>query len=304
MALSVLSAAAAGFIFPRAVSAAVPPSSVNWLLGAVMFGMGMSLRPGDFLLVLKRPRDVAIGAAAQFAAMPALAFAIAKAFALSPELAVGLVLVGACPGGTASNVISYLAKGDVALSVTMTSVSTLLAPLLTPLLVLAWGGASIDVPVAGMFISILQVVIAPIAAGLLLDMYAPRFAHAAKRFMPAFSALAVSAIVAGVVAANAANLKGNLGAVAGAVVLHNLCGMLLGWSIAAAFRMDGAKRRTVAVEVGMQNSGLAVSLAKGHFNPDPSSAAMPLSAVPGALFSVWHNLSGALFAAVSKAFLV
>lgn len=290
----VLAGAAAGFLAPEASSAAVPKESFPWLLGAIMFGMGLTLKGRDFAPVIARPKDVAVGAAAQFIIMPALAFGFAKMFALPPELALGMVLVGACPGGTASNVISFLARGNLALSVTMTAVSTLLAPLMTPALVLLWGGRSVDIPAAGMFLSILKIVIAPIAAGVLINEAMPRFTNAVKRFMPAFSTLAIAAIVAGIVAVNAGNVKGHIGAVAAAVALHNVCGMCLGWLVAAKCGMDVARRKTLAVEVGMQNSGLAVALATMHF------AASPLVAVPGALFSVWHNLSGAVFAAVAR----
>lgn len=290
MAVLILLAAAAGFFFPDVASAAFPAKAFPWLLGAIMFGMGLTLKPADFALVLKRPKDVAIGAAAQFAVMPALAFLLVKAFRLPPELALGLVLVGASPGGTASNVISYLAGGDVALSVSMTAVSTLLAPVLTPALVLLFSGESVDIPAARMFVSILAIVIGPIALGLAMNAFAASFTKRVVRFMPLFSTLAIAAIVAGIVAVNAESLKTNFGLVAAAVVLHNLGGMALGWGAGALAKMDPRRRRTLAVEVGMQNSGLAVTLAGVHF------AAMPLAAVPGALFSVWHNISGAAFA--------
>ena len=292
MAPLVLAAAAAGFVWPEPVAAAVPKTCFPWLLGAIMFGMGLTLRAEDFVRVFSHPRDIAVGAAAQFTVMPALAFVIAKAFALPPELALGMVLVGACPGGTASNVIAFLAGGDVALSVTMTAASTLLAPLLTPLLVLLWSGHSVDIPVCAMLVSILKIVIAPIAAGILLNAAFPCATQRVKRLMPAFSTLAISVIVAGIVAVNAESLRGHIGTIAAAVALHNLAGFALGGAIAAAASMDSRRRRTLAVEVGMQNSGLAVTLATVHF------AVSPLAAVPGALFSVWHNISGAIFAAV------
>ena len=290
MAVLVLVAGAAAMKWPDAVKAAVPTSIVPWLLGAVMFGMGLSLRGRDFALVLSRPRDVAVGVAAQFVCMPLLAWAISKAFHLPSELALGVILVGACPGGTASNVIAYLAKGDVALSVTMTACSTLLAPLATPAIVLLLAGKSIDVAAAAMFLSIVKIVIAPIVAGVAVNEFLPRFASHIRRAMPAFSTIVVAVIVAGVVAAGAARIRETAGLVLLAVVLHNALGMALGWGVGLLFRMDASRRRTLAIEVGMQNSGLAVSLAAMHF------AAMPLAAVPGALFSVWHNVSGALFA--------
>lgn len=294
MAVLVLVACAVAMAWPEATKAAVPTKWVPTLLGAVMFGMGLSLRGRDFALVLVRPRDVAVGVAAQFVCMPLAAWAIAKALRLPDETALGVVLVGACPGGTASNVIAYLAKGDVALSVTMTACSTLLAPVATPAIVLLFAGASVDVRAVAMFLSIVKIVIAPVVAGVAVNELLPRFASRIRRAMPAFSATVVAVIVAGVVAAGAARIRESAAAIALAVVLHNALGMALGWCAGRLFRMDPARRRTLAIEVGMQNSGLAVSLAAEHF------ASMPLAAVPGALFSVWHNLSGALYANVVR----
>ena len=291
MAALVLVAGATAMAWPEAVKAALPTKCVPWLLGVVMFGMGLSLRGRDFALVLRRPRDVAIGVAAQFLCMPLAAWAIARALGLPDEIALGVVLVGAC-GGTASNVIAYLAKGDVALSVTMTACSTLLAPLATPAIVLALAGATIEVDAAAMFLSIVKIVIAPVVVGVAVNELLPRFASRIRCAMPAFSSVVVAVIVAAVVAASAARIRDSAALVALAVVLHNALGMALGWCAGRLFRMDAARRRTLAIEVGMQNSGLAVSLATVHF------AAMPLAAVPGALFSVWHNVSGALFASL------
>ena len=290
MAALVLVAGATAMAWPEAVKAALPTKCVPWLLGVVMFGMGLSLRGRDFALVLRRPRDVAIGVAAQFLCMPLAAWAIARALGLPDEIALGVVLVGACPGGTASNVIAYLAKGDVALSVTMPACSTLLAPLATPAIVLALAGATIEVDAAAMFLSIVKIVIAPVVVGVAINELLPRFAARIRGAMPAFSSVVVAVIVAAVVAASAARIRDSAALVALAVVLHNALGMGLGWCAGRLFRMDGARRRTLAIEVGMQNSGLAVSLATVHF------ASMPLAAVPGALFSVWHNLSGAVYA--------
>ncbi|MBR1609329.1 MAG: bile acid:sodium symporter family protein, partial [Kiritimatiellae bacterium] len=199
-------------------------------------------------------------------------------------------LVGACPGGTASNVMAYLAGGDVALSVTMTACSTLLSPLATPALVLLLADKTVGVDAAAMLLSIVKVVLAPVLAGVAFNEVFGAAASRVRRAMPAFSAVVVAVIVAGVVAAAAGRIREAAGAVAAAVVLHNALGMLLGWAVAKAAGMDAARRRTLAIEVGMQNSGLAVSLAATHF------ASAPLAALPGALFSVWHNLGGALFA--------
>ena len=290
MAVLVLLAGAVALRWPEAVKGAIPTGVVPKLLGVVMFGMGLSLRGHDFALVLRRPRDVVLGVVAQFACMPLLALALVRALSLPDDLALGVVLVGACPGGTASNVITYLARGDVALSVTMTACSTLLAPLLTPALVLLCAGQTVDVSAWAMFRSIVQIVIAPVVAGVAVNEWFGAFASRIRRAMPAFSSVVVAVIVAGVVAAGAARIRENAGLIALAVVAHNLLGMALGWATGRLFGMDAPRRRTLAIEVGMQNSGLAVSLAAMHF------AGHPLAAVPGALFSVWHNVSGALFA--------
>lgn len=268
----------------------VKPSVINPLLGLVMFGMGMALRIEDFRIVFSRPRDIAIGCLAQFSVMPLLAWVLSRLFALDEALTVGVVLVGCCPGGTASNVITYLAKGDLALSVGMTATSTVLAPFVTPLLVWLLVGQTVDVQVAGMLLSILWVVILPIVAGLLAKWLWPKFTERATAYLPALSSLAICAIVLIIIAANASKLlEGGLIIIL-VVMLHNLCGLSLGYVIGRLLRLPAAKRKAVSIEVGMQNSGLASSLATLHF------AAYPMATIPGAIFSVWHNISGAVVA--------
>lgn len=268
----------------------VKPSVINPLLGLVMFGMGMALRIEDFRIVFCRPRDIAIGCLAQFSVMPLLAWVLSRLFALDEALTVGVVLVGCCPGGTASNVITYLAKGDLALSVGMTATSTVLAPFVTPLLVWLLVGQTVDVQVAGMLLSILWVVILPIVAGLLAKWLWPKFTERATAYLPALSSLAICAIVLIIIAANASKLlEGGLIIIL-VVMLHNLCGLSLGYVIGRLLRLPAAKRKAVSIEVGMQNSGLASSLATLHF------AAYPMATIPGAIFSVWHNISGAVVA--------
>ena len=272
--------------------AAFVPSGtlISVLLGVVMFVMGMATRLDDFKIVLSRPKDIAIGCVAQFTVMPALAWGLARLFGLDEALTVGVVLVGCCPGGTASNVMTYLAKGDLALSVGMTGVSTILAPVLTPALTLLLAGKTVDVDAAGMFVGILWVVILPICLGLAAKRFFPRATERAVRYMPTVSSVAIALIIALVVAANARHLATGGIAVFLVVILHNVCGLALGYLIAAALRLAEPKRRALCIEVGMQNSGLAASLAAAHF------AAYPMAAVPGAIFSVWHNISGALVA--------
>ena len=289
MGLLVLLSAGAAMVFPGALGH-LKPSLINPMLGVIMFGMGLTLKGEDFRVVFSRPRDVIIGCVAQFTVMPLLAFALSKLFALDEALMVGVILVGCCPGGTASNVITYLAKGDLALSVGMTAVSTLLAPLLTPLLVLLFAGRAVDVNVVGMLLSILWVVILPIALGLLVRHLWPVVSQHASDYLPAISSLAICVIVMIVIAANAGRLLSGGAVVVAVVVLHNVCGLGIGYLTGWMLGLDKAKRRAISIEVGMQNSGLATSLAAIHF------ASMPMAAVPGAIFSVWHNISGAVLA--------
>ena len=270
--------------------------AINPMLGVIMFGMGLTLSPADFRVVLSRPKDVLVGCLAQFTIMPLLAWGLTLAFALPKELALGVILVGCCPGGTASNVITYLAKGDLALSVGMTAVSTLLAPLLTPFLVWLMADTMVDVDPGAMVQSIVYVVIAPIVAGLLCQRFLSRLTKCVTPYLPAFSSLAIAFVVGIVVSHNAGELlKGGL-VVCMVVVLHNLLGLLLGFLIGHLLRLSHPKCTALSIEVGMQNSGLAASLANMHFQ------AYPLAAVPGAVFSVWHNISGALAAKLYQRF--
>jgi len=289
MAILVLAAAVLALLFPSALLV-VRPTVINYLLGVVMFGMGLTLNLHDFKIVFSRPKDVIVGCLAQFTIMPLLAWTLARVFALDEALTLGVVLVGCCPGGTASNVITYLAKGDLALSVGMTGVSTLLAPFMTPLLTWALAGKSVNVDVTGMLLSILWVVILPIVIGLLVKWIWPRFTERATDYLPAFSSLAIAFIVAIIISANADKLLTGGLLIVTVVILHNVCGLSLGYLIGRLLGLSEPKKRAVSIEVGMQNSGLASSLATIHF------ATYPLATIPGAIFSVWHNLSGAAVA--------
>ena len=264
--------------------------TINPLLGVIMFGMGMTLSPQDFRVVLSRPKDILVGCAAQFSIMPTLAWLLAKTFSLPPELALGVMLVGCCPGGTASNVITYLAKGDLALSVGMTAMSTVLAPLLTPLLVWVMAGTFVNVDTVGMLLSIVYVVIAPIVTGFLIQHYMPKLTSRVSPYLPAFSSLVIALAVVIVVSHNADRLLTAGLLVIVVVMLHNLCGLALGYAVGRLLRLSHKKRTAISIEVGMQNSGLASSLANLHF------AMYPMATIPGAVFSVWHNISGALVA--------
>ena len=289
MALIVIAMALLALFVPSSVSF-IKTSYINTLLGVVMFGMGLTLKPSDFKVLFSHPKDVLIGTVAQFLIMPLVAFLLVKVFRLTPELAIGGILVGTCPGGTSSNVMTYLSKGDVALSVGITSASTILAPIMTPLLTYAYAGETVDVNVFSMFLSIIQVVLLPIALGFVINHFFSKFAERATDVLPLVSTLAIVAIVGAVVSANAARLMGCGLLILGIVILHNVFGYALGYAAGKLMKMDTTKCRAVSIEVGMQNSGLATSLATVHF------AQYPLATIPGAVFSVWHNVSGAILA--------
>lgn len=289
MAIIVLIVAALSLFFPKSVSF-IKTSYVNYLLMIVMFGMGLTLKFEDFKVVFTRPKDIIIGAIAQFTIMPLLAFLLSMIFKLPTELAVGVILVGTCPGGTSSNVMTYLARGDVALSVGMTSVSTILAPFATPLLTLLYAGQRVNVNAVNMFISIVQVVIIPIGLGFIINRFFHKFTSHIKEILPLISVLAIVSIVAAIVSANSSRLMQVGYLIIIVVALHNCLGYLLGFIIGKLLRLDNSKCKAISIEVGMQNSGLATSLAATHF------ASMPLATVPGAIFSVWHNISGSIVA--------
>ena len=289
MGVLVLAVALLALVFPSVLQQ-IRVTVINYLLGVVMFGMGLTLNLQDFKIVFSRPRDVIIGCLAQFTIMPLLAWGLTRLFMLDEALALGVVLVGCCPGGTASNVITYLAKGDLALSVGMTGVSTLLAPFITPLLTWALAGKSINVDTVGMLLSILWVVILPILVGLIVKWLWPKFTEKTTDYLPAFSSVAIAFIVAIIISANANKLMAGGLIIVVVVMLHNICGLSLGYLIGTLLGLSEAKKRAISIEVGMQNSGLASSLATIHF------AAYPLATIPGAIFSVWHNISGALVA--------
>lgn len=294
MAFIVVVVAAAALFMPETLIW-IKTKWITTLLMIVMFGMGLTLSPEDFAIVFKRPKDVILGCIAQFAIMPFLAFALGKVFVLDDALLVGVILVGTCPGGTASNVMTYLAKGDVALSVGMTSVSTLLAPVLTPALTYLLLRETISVDTMAMFLSIVKVVILPIAAGFIINKFFNETTQKAVKALPLVSVTAIVMIVASVVAANSAKIMSTGLIVFTVVILHNILGYALGYGVAMLVKAPLAKKKAIAIEVGMQNSGLAASLAATSF---PNLA---LATVPGAIFSVWHNISGAILANIFAA---
>lgn len=290
MAIIALLVAIVALVFPDPVKGVIKTSYVNTLLGIVMFGMGMTLKLSDFKVVFTKPKAVITGIFSQFIIMPLLAFVLVKVFNLDTALAIGVILVGSCPGGTSSNVMTYLAKGDVALSVGMTACTTVLAPIVTPALVLLLGGEAINVSYVSMLMSIVQVVLVPIVLGFVINHFFEKFAQGFAKVLPLISVIAICLIIMAVVAANAAKLMTVGWLIVVVVILHNLCGYAFGFGVGKLLGLSRAQMRTLSIEVGMQNSGLATSLATVHF------AAYPLAAVPGTVFSVWHNISGAIYA--------
>lgn len=281
-----LVAAIIGFVFPSHM--AILGGFVPYLLGIVMLGMGMTIDPKDFKIVLQSPKPVIIGVILQFTIMPTLAFLIAKGFHLPPEIAIGVILVGCCPGGTSSNVMSYLAKANVALSVAITSVSTLISPFVTPALIYLFAHEWLNVSLTSMLWSVVQVVLIPIIIGFVFQKVSNQFAHKAATALPLVSVIAISLILAAVVAGSKAQILKTGLLIFVVVILHNVLGYTIGYLLAKVFKMDYPDKKAVAIEVGMQNSGLAVSLATVHFSP--------LAAVPGAVFSLVHNISGPILA--------
>ena len=290
--LIIIAAFALGLIFPT--HAAKLASGVNIGLGIIMFGMGLTLTLPDFALVVKRPLPVIVGVIAQYVIMPGVAFLLAKLLHLDPAIAAGVILVGCAPGGTASNVISYLAKGDVALSVTMTSISTLLAPFMTPLLTKWLAGQYMPVDAKSMALAIVQIVLIPVVAGIVVRMLAGRYVEKILPALPWISVLGISYVLAAVVGKSADKIMESALIVFVVVILHNLLGYFFGYFAGRISGGDSRAARTTAIEVGMQNSGLAAGLATKYFSPE--------AALPGAVFSVWHNLSGALLAMFFRRF--
>jgi BASS family bile acid:Na+ symporter len=263
-------------------------SSIIPLLTIIMFSMGLTLSVDDFKRALSMPKLIVSGLILQYSIMPLTALAIAALFKLDPALTIGMILVGTCPGGTASNVITYLAKGNVALSISLTSISTILAIILTPAITYLVADASIQVPAGKMLVTILYIVILPVGLGLALKHFFAYRIKTIEHYLPLVAVCAIVLIIAIITALNADQFS-KLGAmILLAVALHNAAGLLLGYSSARLLGYEARECRTLAIEVGMQNSGLAVALAIKHF----SAAA----ALPGAVFSIWHNISGSILA--------
>ena len=267
---------------------------LNLLLSIVIFTMGTTLNADDFVRVFKNPKEISVGIVAQYAIMPILALTLAKMFSLDTALTVGLILVGTVPGGTASDVITFLAKGDVALSVSLTAISTLISPILTPIITLLLIGNQIHFNPMDMFISIIEIVIIPIFLGLMLNYKFPDFCEKLKDYLPALSSIVVCLIVAGVIGTNKQAILTSSAIIIIVVILQYFIAMLLGFGIGRLVGMDRKQIITVSIEIAFQNSGLSTGLAKAHF-PNLSQAT-----VPGALYSVWQNLVGSILAYIFR----
>lgn len=264
--------------------------SITYLLALVMLGMGITLKPNDFIRLGSLKIIICVGLLLQFSVMPFAAWIISHSFNLSIPLLTGMLLVGACPGGTASNVICYLAHGNVALSIALTCFSTMLAVVLTPVLTWIYIGHSVEVPVLNMVLTVLKVVVLPIAIGVAVNYWYGKKIKAVIQIFPSISIIAICIIIAIIVAINQSKLQSIAALVLLAIILHNVIGLASGYIVSYVLGYDKKTSRTLAIEVGMQNSGLAVALATEYFKP--------LAAVPGAIFSIWHNLSGSLLASV------
>lgn len=266
------------------------PQYTALFLGTAMFGMGLTIKREDFQIVFYRPKEVISGCILQYTIMPLAAYLLAVVMDLDTDIALGVILVGCCPGGTASNVIAYIAKGDVPLSVGMTITSTLIAPLVTPVLVYMLAGSWVEVSFMAMVLSVVKIVLLPVLAGIILNSLFHETIVKLGGILPLVSVVAIVTIIDGIVAVNAAKLMSCGLIVMLAVVLHNGIGMALGLGMARLMKVSYAKETSIAIEVAMQNSGLALALATANF------AANPLATLPGAIFSVWHNVSGSIFA--------
>lgn len=265
-------------------------SAIVPLLGLVMFSMGMTLKTDDFKRVLTQPAVILLGVCLQFLLMPLIAWVLTQIFELPVLLATGIILVGTCPGGTASNVICFLARANVALSISLTAVSTLLAAVLTPLITLFYVDQSITVDVINMMKKLLFIVVLPVLSGVLINTFFQQRLIKIKSYLPLISVLSIVYIIGVIVAKNHSQLFQLGGLIFTVVILHNFFGLLAGYSIPKVFGYDEKTCRTLSIEVGMQNSGLAVVLANQYFSA--------LTALPGALFSVWHNITGSILAVI------
>lgn len=268
---------------------AVFKSAIVPLLTVVMFGMGMTLKWENFREIFKSPLLILLGVSLQYIVMPGTAYLISVLLNLSPVMMAGVVLVGCSPGGTASNVITYLAKGNVALSITLTLTSTVLAVAFTPFFSWFILNHVVPVPAGEMFLNILQIVLIPVLIGTGINSFFSNKIAKIRNIFPLISTLAIVFIIAIIVALNKSKIDEISLIIVAAVILHNLTGLSFGYFVPKLFKYDKKVCRTLSIEVGMQNSGLSVALAVKFFSV--------AAALPGAIFSIWHNLSGSVLAA-------
>ena len=305
------------YVIAAAVMAFLLPDTFCWvrgdvssvILGVIMLTMGLTLTADDFRILFSRPLDIFIGACAQFTLMPLLAYALTVVFGLNPYLSIGIILVGCCPGGVSSNIMSFLCRGDVAFSVGMTTASTLLAPLMTPLLVWWLADTRIEVDTLGMFRGILLITILPVALGFVVNRYAgrQRWYGDVRQVMPGVSVTCLALIVGGVVAQVKPQLMqhgmGLFLLMLAVVFCHNTLGYVLGYNVGRLFGFSTAKKRTISIEVGMQNAGMATVLATAFFANDAVLAVTPeaiLCVVPCAISCAYHSISGTVLAGLYR----
>jgi BASS family bile acid:Na+ symporter len=271
-----------------------PSPLISWkdaiipLLALVMFCMGLTLRVSDFKRVWNNPQPIALAIFIQFSVMPLAAVFLSKAFNLSDDLTIGMLIVGACAGGTASNVMTYLARGDVALSVSMTLASTMWGVIATPLIINATVGEIIEIDSLGILLSVIKIVLIPLLAGILITHYQAALANKINKYLADIASSLILLIIAIIVALNADEIATLGYAIFAAVALHNIIGLISGYAAGKLTRQTEVTCRTLAIEIGMQNSGLGVALALKYFGP--------MAALPGAVFSIWHNISGSILA--------
>lgn len=324
-ALSLLASKASIVVILTAIASFICPDLFAWvqqgqrasvILGLIMLTMGLTLEVEDFRQMLSRPLDLCIGACAQFLIMPLLAFGLSRLFNLDPYLSIGLILVGCCPGGVSSNIMSFLCGGDVAYSVGMTTVSTVLSPLVTPLLVLVLSGTEIKVDALGMFQNILLVTLLPVTLGVLLNWFMGRstkrneWNHKHLRpILPGLSVICLALIVGGVIFTVRPQLLKEgwllIGLTLLVVTCHNALGYLLGYSVGRLFGFSTAKKRTLSLEVGMQNAGMATVLSRNFFATEAMLAINPMAALavfPCAISCAYHSISGTILAGLFHRF--
>lgn len=277
------------------------PQYFSWMtsyttifLVIAMFGMGTNIDTRDFKELIKNPKEVLIGSLAQFTIMPLLAWFLAIVFHVNKDIALGIILVGSCPGGTASNVITHIARGDVSMSVSMTILSTLLAPIITLALIYLLAGRWVDISIIAMFKSVIKVILLPVLLGVSIKKMNPTVISKSKDVFPLISSLAIILIISGIIGANADKIAQSGLIVLVIVAIHNALGLLAGLLVAKLAKMDYDNATALAIEVGMQNSGLAIELASVNF------ALNPLATLPGAIFSIWHNIAGSIFASIRR----